>query len=251
MEDIWELGKLALFIAFVIPGFISLKTYELRCPRESKSSSEQVVDAIAYSSLNYALFLWAICLVELGKVWKTHPALYVLFYVVVLLIGPVVWPLLWFKLRKTRLVQYFIPHHPTRKPWDWLFEQKMPYWVIVYLKDGRKVGGLYSSKSFSSSAPEAEQIYLEQAYLINDDGCLERPLIGTAGVLAVGDISVVELFHLDGGLDDEQGQGRQPGTSPRGLPAPEGLSAPETTAEQPARGLSAREGPKPDPRHTA
>lgn len=40
--DIWEVDKLILFIAFVIPGFIALKMYELIFPGEEKDSSAHV-----------------------------------------------------------------------------------------------------------------------------------------------------------------------------------------------------------------
>lgn len=247
MDDIWDINKLALFIAFVVPGFISLKTYELRCPRETKSSSEQLIDAIAYSSLNYGLFLGAIYLVEQSTLSVAHPTLYILFYVAVLLLGPVLWPLLWFKLRTTEFVQKIFPTHPTGKPWDWLFQQKKAYWVVVHFKDGRKAGGLYSNKSFASSAPEAEQIYLEKAYLINDDGILERPLTGTAGVLIVGEIASVELFHIDGESNGEREREQGPGQPRRPR---EGISAPETRVRQSAGGLPAGEGPRPDRPHS-
>lgn len=55
--DIWELNKLILFIAFVVPGFVSLKVYELLLPRAPRDAPQQVVDAVAYSSINYAPLL--------------------------------------------------------------------------------------------------------------------------------------------------------------------------------------------------
>ena len=32
--DIWDVDKLVLFIAFVIPGFVSIKTYQLGVRRQ-------------------------------------------------------------------------------------------------------------------------------------------------------------------------------------------------------------------------
>ena len=54
--DIWDANKLLLFIAFVIPGFVSLKTYELLCPGAPKESDKLLIDAVAYSSINYAAY---------------------------------------------------------------------------------------------------------------------------------------------------------------------------------------------------
>ncbi len=55
--NIWEADKLIIFIAFVIPSFISLKVYDLLCPGSPKDSSKQVVDAVAYSCINDSVYL--------------------------------------------------------------------------------------------------------------------------------------------------------------------------------------------------
>ena len=49
--DIWDINKLLLFIALVIPGFVSLKTYELLFPAALKESDKLLIDAVAYSSI--------------------------------------------------------------------------------------------------------------------------------------------------------------------------------------------------------
>jgi len=216
--DIWETDKLLLFIKFVIPGFISLKTYELLFPRASKTSAEQLIDAIAYSSINYALLLWPIYEVETHNVEQNYPTLYVLFYVFVLLGAPVLWAYLWRVLRKTELLQGLLPH-PSCKPWDEFFCKRQAYWVIVDVKDGRKFGGRYDSQSFASSAPAAEQLYLEEAWLLNEDGGLERPRVDSAGIMILAaEIVAVEFFHMTSGDgNDEQ-------TSTDGRPS-EGLQA--------------------------
>src|SRR5215475_3731673 len=98
---IWEVDKLLLFIAFVIPGFISIKVYELLFPGIEQESSKQVVDAITYSSINYALLIWPIVVVETSQ-WKSlHPNLYALFYMLVLFVSPVTLSLAWWRIRSS------------------------------------------------------------------------------------------------------------------------------------------------------
>ena len=46
--DLWNVDKLLLFIAFVIPGFCLLKTNAVLGLEPIADSSKQVVDAIAY-----------------------------------------------------------------------------------------------------------------------------------------------------------------------------------------------------------
>lgn len=62
--DIWSLDKLALFIAFVIPGFITMKVYGLLAATGHRDSSQQLIDAVAYSCLNYAVLAFPILALE-------------------------------------------------------------------------------------------------------------------------------------------------------------------------------------------
>ena len=99
---IWELDKLLLFIAFVIPGFVSIKCYQLLFPRIDRPTSDQLIDAIAYSSINYAILFFPIVLVESGGIKSSHIYLYYAFYIFVLLLAPILWVLIWryFRTRK-------------------------------------------------------------------------------------------------------------------------------------------------------
>ena len=77
----------------------------------------------------------------------------------------------------------------------------------VTLKDGTKIGGRYAEHSFSSSAPTEEQIYLEETWLLNENGEFERPKNQSAGVLIMpGEIAYVELMDYFGDGDNEQQQ---------------------------------------------
>ncbi|WP_291770771.1 DUF6338 family protein [Castellaniella sp.] len=215
--DIWETSKLAFFIAFVVPGFISLKTYGLLSPRESKSTADQLIDAVAYSSINYALLLWPIYSVETSGTRLDHPTAYIVFYVFVLLIAPISWACLFLKLRTTKFFRGAMPH-PTAKPWDYIFSQQKPYWIIVTLKDGTQIGGLYNTQSFASSAPAPEQLYLEEAWKLNADGGFERPRVDSAGIMILTlDMVTVEFFNITSGIGNDKQEAIE-----RRLPASEG-----------------------------
>lgn len=73
---IWDANKLLLFIAFVIPDIVSLKTYELLFPGAPKGSDKLLIDAVAYSSINYALLLFPIYAVEIHQIRQSHPTAY-------------------------------------------------------------------------------------------------------------------------------------------------------------------------------
>jgi len=205
--NIWEADKLLIFIAFVIPGFISIKTYELLFPGAQQESSKQLVDAVTYSSLNYALLVWPMMAVESSD-WKNlHPNFYAVFYMFVLFAVPVGLGLGWAMLRTSSWFQN-VATHPTQKPWDYVFSQRKPYWVKVVLKDGTKLGGKYAANSFASSTPANEQIFLEESWIINDKGGFDRPKNQTAGIVVISsEIAYLELIELqfpEGKLDERK-----------------------------------------------
>lgn len=204
--DIWEANKLVLFIAFVVPGFISLKTYALLFPRAPRSSAEQLIDAVAYSSINYALLLFPIYEIERHDVRSTHPTLYALFYVLVFLVAPIFWACALRKLRTTDLLQGFMPH-PTEKPWDYFFlkRRKEHFWVIVTMKDGKQIAGKYGAGSFSTNAPAQEQLYLSETWVLNAAGGFDRPRIDSAGIMILSaDIVTVEFFNVTSGAGNDK-----------------------------------------------
>lgn len=191
--DIWTADKLILFLAFVIPGFISIKAYQLVFPGTKRATSDQLIDAIAYSSVNYAILIFPILSIENGSLKNTCSFLYYLFYVFVLFLAPIIWVLIWKFLRTSDFFQRNAPH-PTAKPWDYVFSQRKPYWVKITLKDGTIIAGRYADKSFSSSAPSEEQIYLEETWLLNNRGGFERVKNNSAGVIILSsEISYIEL----------------------------------------------------------
>ena len=203
MPSIWETDKLFLFIAFVIPGFVMLKAYGQLIPGPTTDSSKLIVDAIAYSCVNYALLAYPILLVETHGIRTTYPNLYVLFLVFALLLAPILWACIYKWVRSHDKLKGYLPH-PVGRPWDYVFGQGKPYWVIVTYSDGTKIGGMYASKSFTSSAPFPEQIYLEETWELNSDDGFERPKSETAGVLVISsEIQSVEFFQMTFGDNNE------------------------------------------------
>ena len=191
--DIWQTDKLFLFFAFVIPGFISIKCYQLAFPGTLRATSDQLVDAVAYSSINYAILLPLIVIVETKGLLAYSNVLYYLFFLFVFFVAPIVWVLIWKIVRTRDFFQRNAPH-PTGLPWDFVFKQRKPYWMKVTLTDGRIIAGRYGEHSFSSSAPAEPQVYLEETWLLSDKGAFERKQNNTAGVLIISkEISHIEL----------------------------------------------------------
>lgn len=192
--DLWNLDKLTIFIVFAIPGFLMLKTNAVLGLEPPNDSSKQIIDAVAFSCINYAILAWPILQIESSDVRHTHPDAYIAFYGFAVLIAPVLLAVGWRTLRCTELAQKVLPH-PTARPWDFVFRKRVPYWIIVTFKDGKQVAGKYSGKSFSSAAPAPEQLYLEEAWVLNEDGGFERSRTNSAGLLVLGsEVRTLEFF---------------------------------------------------------
>ena len=195
--DLWNADKLTLFIIFFLPGFISMKVYDLLVPGETRDVSKSVFEAIAYSTLNFAALLWLIILVNTDGFYQEHRVLYFLSLVFIMIIVPIGWPLAFLRLSSWRpLARHFV--HPIRKPWDYVFGKREPYWIIVHLRDGRKVGGTYGTGSFASSSPAEEQIYLEEVWALDNEGRFLRPVDRSCGIIIMTDqILAVEFFRVE------------------------------------------------------
>lgn len=195
--DIWDINKLLIFIFFVIPGFLSMKLYNVLHPSVQLDTSKTIVEVVSYSCINYAIWFIPIYYVEKNSIQDSSAILYFLFYLSVLFISPIVLTIFFVWMRSWKWLRKLLPH-PTGRAWDYFFGLKEPAWVIVTLTNGKKIGGKYSSESFSSSAPNPEQLYLEETWEINSDGGFEKEREDTKGILILSkEIESIEFFKFN------------------------------------------------------
>lgn len=157
---------LSLFVVFFVPGFISLKVYDLFVPSEKRDFSKDLFEAISYSCLNFAILFWLISAIHSPGFQTSHPIAYYLIAFFVLFVAPIFWPILFLKALSIEFIRQRIID-PFLKPWDRLFSQKKSYWVIVHMRGGKKIGGKYSLQSYTSTYPADEQIYIEEVWRID------------------------------------------------------------------------------------
>ena len=127
--DIWQIDKLILFLLFFIPGFISTKVYNLLYPSEQKDFSAFLLEAIGYSSLNFAVLSWLIIIIHSGNFYNNHKVWYFICSFLILFIIPLLWPILFFNLSNWEFVKKYIVS-PIQKPWDYVFRKKEVFWVF-------------------------------------------------------------------------------------------------------------------------
>ncbi len=187
--DIFTSNKVIIFILFFVPGFISLKVYDLLIANKQRDFSRSFFDAVVYGAINFG--------VVFPIIWVLHnnKALFVILVYFGLFVSPVLLPALYIKLLRSAFLTGHVVD-PIRRPWDWFFSKNRAVWVIVNLLDGTKIGGVFSDKSYASSFPLEEQIYIEQAWEL-DAGFFKAPIDGSKGVIVLGkDISSIEFFDM-------------------------------------------------------
>lgn len=178
------------FLFIFLPGFIALTSSGFFFPSRKYDFSKQWFEAISYGVVFSILT---------GVVYSYWPNIIVIFIFMIML--PIVSPYFIRKILNSEFIAEKIIL-PIPKSWDYIFGQKKIYWIIIYLKNGEKVAGLYSSNSYTSSYPEPHDIYIEENWNFREvDGkkIFEEKVERTEGMwIAAGEISRIEFFKYKG-----------------------------------------------------
>lgn len=186
-------AELPLFLLMLLPGFVSLRVYGLMVPAQRTETSQQVLDALAYGVLN--LGLWLVPMLLLLPAPADRPIGFWLFMVVVLVVSPVVLGVAAYRVLMWDRLRRWI-RHPMPTAWDHFFSRREPCWILFRLRNGRSVAGYYGANSFASSYPHRRDIYVEEAWVIDDDGQFQWKVPDTAGALvSIEDCELIEFFR--------------------------------------------------------
>lgn len=106
----------------------------------------------------------------------------------------------WRKLRK------WIPH-PTPTAWDFFFRQSHECWVRCYLKNGDKIGGLFSAGSFAGLHPHPRDLYIREVWTLTEKGRFVGRVAGTMGALvSMDECTFVEFSEVKSHEREEEGR---------------------------------------------
>jgi len=193
--NIWEPDKLILFIALFMPGFVSIKVYELIIATKRHDFKNSFLEAVGFSVLNFAALSWLFLIVFSPGFSKNHPILFSLIVFSIFFVFPALWPIIFVRLSKWKRISKYIIS-PISMPWDYVFSKRKSAWVIAHLKDGRKIGGKYSINSRASAYPNQRQIYIEELWVLKENGGFNKPIERSGGAIIFEDeISIIEFFN--------------------------------------------------------
>ena len=187
---------LPLLVFFVLPGYLSWGVWRIIVPARTTRLSDSLVAILMLGLLNYILVGWWGLAIsrEFGTLGQA------VMFAGIFVIVPIAWPFIPRMLISIPFIAQRIVH-PTPKAWDYFFGLHIPCFVLVRLKNGSLLGGAMDARSFASSYPSAEDMYLEQLWKITKEGQFLEPLPATKGALISRSeceyIQFVELTHRE------------------------------------------------------
>ena len=195
-----SVSAVLVIIAFLMPGFISSRVFSFACPTPESSDGRLFLGSITLSCVNYAVLSWFLVLVW-TKNWFIFPWALATVAVFTLLVFPIVLGLALVKLtdskwgKEVRIA--FGIAHPVLKAWDCFFRQQgFPCWVIARLKGGKILAGFYGGRSFASSFPAAEDLYLEKICELSPDGKMTKTASKSLGaIIRMESVETLEFYE--------------------------------------------------------
>lgn len=195
MPDI-DISKAMLFLVFVLPGIVSAKFYQLKCPAHTVTAKEILLEILSFSAVNALLTLPFIEILNI----KSTLALWA-FALITCFLSPLLWPILLIKLLAIFEKKHWILIQ-ARTAWDdFFYRTKSGCWLIVHLKNGEVLGGKFCKKSYAGAFPNNGHIFLEELWEINDKLEFVKMLPGKQGViLRPDDYNYIRVFNPDFGV---------------------------------------------------
>ena len=89
------------------------------------------------------------------------------------------WAIVWIR-RRLKLRRGF---DPTPSAWDFAFGRSTASWVRVRYADGRWIGGWFGDQSYASSFPNPQEIYVQEGWVIDDEGKFTNILHAPGGMI--------------------------------------------------------------------
>ena len=193
MEN-FTIDKIILLAVFFVPGFIYLKAYRLFFAEVRTDFSKDFYEAIGFSFLNGVVFSYPLYLINNSDFISNYTFWYFFILLFIVLIAPFLFAKLFHIISKHNWFNRFMIN-PNKSAWDSFFSKRESYYVIVTLKNGRKIGGKYGLNSVSSSYPSPKEIYLEEVWKLKDNNTFDIRVKQTEGILiSESEISTIEFY---------------------------------------------------------
>ncbi len=174
MVALLNMQVLPIFLFFVAPGVVASRVYSYLIPSERRKLADYVVELVTFSMF-YLLMLVAVFIVPAILGW----------------LGSYLMQAPWLRQFAKLVI------HPVPMSWDYVFSKGKSYWIIFHLKNGKKIGGYYSTDSFASGYPDTQEIYVQELWQLDELGRFRQKVGRTAGgYFKTEECDFIELLSL-------------------------------------------------------
>ncbi len=157
--------------------------YGLKVPQKEFDLKDRIAEAICFSLVNFLIVWLPVKQALVSGMAQAYPVVAWLVLILGFVVVPVFWPFVVVWLLQKGEKRGWIAVR-ARTAWDDFFgRQDTECWLQVELTDGRVIGGRFGRSSFASSWPEPGHLFMEEVWLVDENGYFVEPLPGSAGIL--------------------------------------------------------------------
>lgn len=180
-------GNVGVLVLLLIPGFISIKVYELIIPSIKRNWGESTIEAACYGAMNFVV------LSALSPIAKISGFLAWVILALGLVVFPALWPIIVIRIRKCDFFRDRIGD-PIPTAWDKFFARRECCWLRIHLTNGDMIGGYLGDGSYASGFPNGRDLYVDRMYQIDSDGKFGKEMSRTKGMWINGESIVFIEF---------------------------------------------------------
>lgn len=195
--DSWE--TIVYTCIFLLPGFLIKEVIDSIVPPKFYNDVKFFFTCIIYSIFNLALWAWLDKIVYTNCKNENTVLLYIALinlgtsFFTGFIIGFIKYYNFPFNILNIRKL-----NNPIPTAWDYYFNKKEGCFVIIALKSGKKIYGLYAQNSFASSENSERDIYIERIYNYNNDEPWKEVPRSQGIYINREDIETIEFYSLGG-----------------------------------------------------
>lgn len=200
MPDFKGVENFHLILTFIVPGVIALfvrsKFITGRTPSLSENILAFLVLSLVYYSLTVPFLEWAL---SVRDPWLARAAV----WISLVLAGPAIFGFVlgiaaqkewaaWIADKWNINIVHVIP-----TAWDWRFSKtaRGGMFIMVTLKSGEQVAGLFGSNSFASSDSEERDLYIEEEYNVDGNGQWQARQERVGVLISQEEIKFIEFWQ--------------------------------------------------------
>lgn len=177
--------QLLAFAALIVPGFISLRVYDMQRGGEARKINDVLIDVLVYSFASDLVALMALGSISAIVPPAVQPIARASTLAVVLIAVPVILAVTLFNVQRLLMRNRAIPDTST-KPWNRVINQiareRLDVGVILTLRDGRAVGARIGSPP--ALASDGDDLLLGEVWTIDKErATFGEPSRGSLGII--------------------------------------------------------------------